>query len=91
MSILVTEGRYLQGRLLFELDHDILNNVSDFSTEALTQYQTKAQIPFALDSLEFNRRLVMQGLLERQGQEWKPTGFGLLLFGKDPRLRIFNL
>jgi ATP-dependent DNA helicase RecG len=36
----------------------------------------------------FGRRLSLQGLLKEVGGQWVPTGFGLLLFGKEPRLHM---
>ncbi|MDP2955403.1 MAG: ATP-binding protein [Longimicrobiales bacterium] len=60
----------------------------DFSTEALDQYRKVAQIDDAVGSASFHRRLALQGLLKEQGRAWVPTGFGLLLFGKEPRLHM---
>jgi ATP-dependent DNA helicase RecG len=57
----------------------------DFSTEALEQYWSIAKIDDELSSASFNRRLVQQGLLKPEDGRFTPTGFGLLLFGKDPR------
>ena len=57
----------------------------DFSIEALKQYQTDAKISDAVDSPAFDRRLIQQGLLKQEGGRSTPTGFGLLLFGKEPR------
>lgn len=57
----------------------------DFSTEALMRYQADGRIGEAVDSPAFNRRLVQQGLLKQENGKSVPTGFGLLLFGKEPR------
>jgi len=57
----------------------------DFSIEALKQYQTDAKISDAVDSPAFDRRLIQQGLLKQEDGRSTPTGFGLLLFGKEPR------
>ena len=57
----------------------------DFSNEALKQYRTIAKIEDQVDSPAFNRRLVQQGLLSQENGRFIPTGFGLLLFGKEPR------
>lgn len=59
--------------------------MEDFSHEALEQYRTIAKIKEKVDSPSFNRRLVQQGLLKPQNKTFTPTGFGLLLFGKEPR------
>jgi ATP-dependent DNA helicase RecG len=57
----------------------------DFSTDALEQYQTIAKIMDKVGSSAFNRRLVQQGLLTEKDGQFTPTGYGLLLFGKEPR------
>ena len=59
--------------------------MEDFSYEALEQYRTIAKIKEKVGSASFNRRLVQQGLLKPQNKTFTPTGFGLLLFGKEPR------
>lgn len=58
----------------------------DFSTEAMKQYRTVAKISGTVGSPAFNRRLVQQGLLKQENGQSTPTGFGLLLFGKEPRI-----
>lgn len=58
---------------------------NDLSTGALEQYRTIAKIGDPLGSTAFNRRLVQQGLLKQENEQWTPTGFGLLLFGNEPR------
>jgi ATP-dependent DNA helicase RecG len=58
---------------------------NDFSTEAMEQYRTIAKISDTVGSPAFNRRLVQQGLLKQENGQLTPTGFGLLLFGKEPR------
>jgi len=57
----------------------------DFSTEALEQYRTIAKISDTVGSPAFNRRLVQQGLVKQENGRSTPTGFGLLLFGREPR------
>jgi len=59
--------------------------MDDFSAEALEQYRSIAKIEDKLGSASFNRRLVQQGLLKHEDSQFTPTGFGLLLFGKEPR------
>lgn len=59
--------------------------VKDFSSEALEQYRSVAKIADKIGSPSFNRRLLQQGLLKEEGGRATPTGFGLLLFGKEPR------
>lgn len=58
----------------------------DFSAEALLQYRVIAKIADATDSETFQRRLLHQGVLKEKGPKFIPTGFGLLLFGKEPRM-----
>jgi ATP-dependent DNA helicase RecG len=58
---------------------------TDFSTEALEEYRSIAVIKEEVRSHAFNRRFVQQGLLKEQDGRLTPTGFGLLLFGKEPR------
>jgi ATP-dependent DNA helicase RecG len=59
--------------------------MEDFSHEALEQYRTIARIKEKVGSPRFNRRLSQQGLLKQQNKTFIPTGFGILLFGKEPR------
>ncbi|HEY9285136.1 MAG TPA: ATP-binding protein [Pyrinomonadaceae bacterium] len=57
----------------------------DFSRQALTSYRSAAKIKERVGSQAFDRRLAQQGLLRRSGDDFVPTGFGLLLFGNEPR------
>lgn len=59
--------------------------MKDFSTEAMEQYRTIAGIGDKIGSPAFNRRLLQQGLLKQENGLSTPTGFGLLLFGREPR------
>jgi len=59
--------------------------LGDLSVEALDRYRRAAGIEPAADSPEFHRLLRQQGLLVEQGGVTRPSGFGLLLFGKRPR------
>jgi ATP-dependent DNA helicase RecG len=60
--------------------------IKDFSTDAQERYRRVAKIKDAVGSASFNRRLVQQGLLKEATGTFVPTGFGLLLFGKEPRV-----
>src|SRR5262249_33746542 len=62
--------------------------LGDFSTEALERYRAVAGLDAAVGSTAFTRRLVLQGLLAQEGERFVPTGFGLLLFGKEPRVAM---
>ena len=57
----------------------------DLSEEALNRYRVKAFIKPIVGSPEFDRLLRQQGLLTGEGSGATPTGFGFLLFGKQPR------
>lgn len=57
----------------------------DFSDEALETYRQRAKIADAASSDAFHRRLLQQGLLKDEDGVLVPTGFGILLFGKEPR------
>ncbi|MBM4084879.1 MAG: hypothetical protein FJ272_08835 [Planctomycetes bacterium] len=59
--------------------------LTDFSDEALAVYRERAGIAEAVGSDEFNRRLLLQGLLKEDAGRFVPTGFGILLFGSEPR------
>jgi len=58
---------------------------ADLSGIALERYRSKAGIEPAMGSAEFARLLQQQGLLTGEGHTAMPTGFGFLLFGKEPR------
>ncbi len=60
----------------------------DFSTDALELYRFIAKIKDKVGTPSFNRRLVLQGLSKHEDGRFTPTGFGLLLFGKEPRTVI---
>lgn len=59
--------------------------LADFSDQALGVYRERAGITEPVGSNEFNRRLLQQGLLKEEDGHLVPTGFGILLFGKEPR------
>jgi len=64
--------------------------VSDFSDVALTRYRVRTKIKEAVGSDAFLQRLQRQGLVRRHGRKLRPTGFGLILFGKSPRENIHH-
>lgn len=59
--------------------------LKDLSTEALEHYRLRAGIDPKVGSTEFWRLLRQQGLLVGEGDSLTPSGFGLILFGKQPR------
>lgn len=59
--------------------------MKDLSNEALKRYRMKSGIKAEVDSKEFLRLLRQQSLLVGEGENMVPSGFGLILFGKQPR------
>lgn len=59
--------------------------LGDLSEEALERYRAKAGIESKVGSEAFIRLLRQQGSLTGEGEAVAPSGFGLILFGKDPR------
>jgi ATP-dependent DNA helicase RecG len=59
--------------------------VADLAPDALSRYRERTKIPDKVRSAGFLQRLERQGLLRRRGPRLSPTGFGFLLFGKEPR------
>jgi len=59
--------------------------VEDFSSKALTRYREQTKIKEKISTDIFLKRLQRQGLVRRYGRQLRPTGFGLILFGKQPR------
>jgi len=62
--------------------------LADMSEEALERYRSKAGIIPGDGSEEFLRLLRQQGLMVGEGDAAVPSGFGFLLFGKQPRNAI---
>lgn len=54
------------------------------SIPALEAYRANAEISEPVDSLAFRNHLVRLGVLQPQGNDFVPTGFGVILFDKDP-------
>lgn len=59
--------------------------MEDLSQEALERYRSKAGLTPEVGSQEFLRILRQQGLIVGDGEVATPSGFGLLLFGNQPR------
>jgi ATP-dependent DNA helicase RecG len=70
---------------LSRFEDPVLAVISDLSRDALEQFRAAAKIVAPIDSVDFHRRLRQQGLLKESGGGLAPSGFGLLLFGKQPR------
>ncbi len=62
--------------------------IKDLDELALAAYRKDAGIEGVVGSAEFNRRLLLQGLLHEEKGRLSPTGFGLILFGKEPRTGV---
>jgi Predicted transcriptional regulator containing an HTH domain and an uncharacterized domain shared with the mammalian protein Schlafen len=69
-------------------------DIRNFSEEAINFYIEKAKLPFKQDNQEFWNHFESAGMVKLVSSKGKeklvPTGFGLLLFGKDPRARFQN-
>ena len=73
--------------LLSELEEPAGDSaLQDLSTEALDLYAERSGISDAVTSPGFVRRLTRQKLVQEQDGIVRPSGFGLLLFGSEPRL-----
>lgn len=59
--------------------------LSDLSHIALDAFRSAALIPDAIGSPAFQARLEKLKLIERVDGKFTPTGFGMLLFGNEPR------
>jgi ATP-dependent DNA helicase RecG len=64
----------------------VVAEMSDLSTDALNEYRAAAGTSDEVGSSGFARRLAQQGLLIEEHGRWTPSGFGVLLFGKEPRV-----
>jgi ATP-dependent DNA helicase RecG len=63
-------------------------HLKDFSDEAMAGFARVARAPGPPGSAPFNRALVRMGLLEEANGEFVPTGFGTLLFGRNPQFTM---
>ena len=59
--------------------------VGDLSSDALDNYRSMLMGKEGHKEEEFHRRLYHQGLLEDANGNLRPTGFGMLLFARNPR------
>lgn len=64
-------------------------DVSKFSEEALQKFLAEAQLPYRTSDKDFLEFLADFGALvhDEKTNNYKATGFGILLFGKNPRTR----
>ncbi len=71
------------------LEEKLINtNLNDLADDALNAYIDATKISHKIISDEFKRHLLQLGLLQKSGTELLPTGFGLILFGKEPRVHL---
>lgn len=63
-------------------------DTDDLSPEALAEYRAVLGKTGTRDVVAFHKRLSQQGLLVEQKGRFVPTGFGTLLFGKEPRILL---
>ena len=63
-------------------------SIAGLSESTLQKFVTLSQLPYTYPSVEFNEWATEYGLLERTDgtSELKPTGLGMMLFGKRPSL-----
>jgi len=59
----------------------------DLNPQALILYQVTASIPDKIDTKAFLNRLLTMELLKKNNGNIEPTGYGVLLFGKEPRMK----
>jgi ATP-dependent DNA helicase RecG len=64
--------------------------MDDLSFKDIDRFIQMAKLNVAPDSPEFHRIFAQLGLLEENDNQFKPTGLGLLLFGKRPQLQYPN-
>jgi len=64
--------------------------LDDLSFKDIERFIKMAKLNVAVNSSELNRIFAQLGLLEENDNEFKPTGLGLLLFGKRPQLQYPN-
>ena len=75
--------------VLSELEEPVVGSaLADLSREALLEYINRAELQETVASSAFHRRLARQGLLQDQAGKMTPSGFGLLLFGEEPRVTM---
>jgi len=63
---------------------------ADLSIECIDKFLKISKMNVLVDSTDFYSVFLQLGLLEKQGNDYVPTGLGLLLFGKRPQLLYPN-
>lgn len=71
---------------LSSMEHPLTQlSLAAFSPQALERFRTALGSKPPVDSAEFAADLARRGFAAPQGEGFVPTGFGLLLFGNEPR------
>lgn len=71
------------------IEQPVTNTSFDkLSAEALQKFIVEAQLPYKIEQPEFKDYLVDMGVLslDKASNTFKPNGYGILLFGIEPRL-----
>lgn len=63
-------------------------NTTDLDSQLLEEYRGALGIEATVGSDEFWRSLALAGSVARFGDQWVPTGYGMVLFGRAPRLSV---
>jgi ATP-dependent DNA helicase RecG len=75
--------------ILSPLEHPLAYcGMDDLSSEALEGYRSVARIEDPVGSPALNSRLAQQGALKLAENQFVPTGYGIVLFGKEPRVPL---
>ncbi|HEV3051686.1 MAG TPA: ATP-binding protein [Longimicrobium sp.] len=69
-------------------DTSLGQRLTDFSDEALIRFSQEIRVPGKPGSVTFNRTLMRMGLLKESDGAFVPTGFGMLLFGRNPQVML---
>jgi ATP-dependent DNA helicase RecG len=71
------------------LEHPLAHcGIDDLSGEALEAYRHAVRIEDPVGSPTFNVRLAQQGVLKLAENQFVPTGYGIVLFGREPRVPL---
>lgn len=65
-------------------------DLSDLSVQAVNDFLSEAGMNIEFGSDEFNKVFLQLGMLSLDKDKLKPTGIGLLLFGKNPQIIHHN-
>jgi len=75
--------------VLSELEGGVTGaQIDELSTDALERYRHAIKVADSIDSDVFRQRLAAHGLLDERDGKLTPTGFGMILFGSEPRIRL---